>query len=96
MMGRCHKHVFNKIVIPGCTPHGPLATPVLDPVFVCGGSLDIAQMGNGDHYIFLFDHVLHAEITGRINDFGTAGIPKSLLNSGQFILDQGHSQSFIF
>ena len=95
-MGRCHKHVFNEIVIPGCAPHGSFAASILNSVFVGGCPFDIAQMGNGDHHVLFFDHVFHAEITGRINNFGTAGIPKSLLNSGQFILDQGHSQSFIF
>ena len=73
MRGR-DKHILHKILLLGGQAGDALAAPLLGPVVIAAGALDIAVVRQRDHHFFLLDELIHIDLILVKGDGGSAGI----------------------
>ena len=87
-VGRTHKQVFDKILIPRDRRHNTASPAALRAIQRGCRPLDIAGVGNGDDHVFFGNQVFDRQVGAGGQNLGAAGVAETHLEVLQLLADE--------
>ncbi len=79
--------MFDIVLLARFASNGTPSSPFLGLVVICSSALDVTEMRNSDHHIFLFDQVFNPDFVVEVGDFRFSLVTKFFLDFSEFSFD---------